>query len=264
MPRPISFELRDACVDFDGHAACAGLDLDIGRGEMVAFVGPSGAGKTTALRLLNQTVRPKSGIVRADGVDLATLSDASLRALRARIGVIPQDLGLVPNLRVSQNVLAGRLGRQGTLRSLGAILFPPRAQLERVLALLDRLGVGEKLYHRVDSLSGGEMQRVAIARALYQEAGALLADEPLSALDPARSRETIQLLVTLAREHELTLVLSMHDIALAREFVPRLVGLRDGRVLFDDRTEVIAEERYGDLYRLEGLTDSAGASRRGG
>ncbi len=260
MPRPLTFKLDDVSVQYGGRVACVGLDLEIRPGEALAFVGPSGAGKTTALRLLNATVRPSAGRVEVDGADLAAVGDDALRALRARVGIIPQDLGLVPNLRVVQNVLAGRLGRHGFLRSVASMVRPRRAELTRVLEILDRLGIGDLLYERVDTLSGGERQRVAVARALYQEAGALLADEPLSALDPARSRETLELLLEVARENELTLVLSMHDIELARGHVPRLVGLRNGRVTFDRPAAEVAETDLLELYQLEGLAQE----RRGG
>ena len=251
MPRSAGFQLDGASVVYDGHAALDDVDLRLAPGEALAVVGPSGAGKTTLLRLLNASVRPTAGRVLVDGEDLDTLPGAALRRVRSRIGNIPQDLGLVPNLRVSQNVLAGRLGRRRLLASLRPMLWPRRTDLEEVLRILDRLGIPGKLYHRVDSLSGGEQRRVAVARALYQEAGAILADEPLAGLDPARARETIALLLEVAREGGITLILSMHDIELAREFVPRLVGLREGRVAFDLPTDDIAPERYRELYRLE-------------
>lgn len=251
MTAPAAFELNGVSVTYDGRAALTEIDLRIEPGEAVAFVGPSGAGKTTALRLLNAGVFPSAGRVLVDGEDLAVTGQRRLRELRSRVGFIPQDLGLVPNLRASQNVIAGRLGRVGLLASVRTLLLPRRVELAEVLAVLDRLGVGDKLFYRVDSLSGGEKQRVAVARALYQEARALLADEPLSALDPARSRETLALLVQVAREHSMTLVLSMHDIELAREFLPRLIGLRDGRVHFDLSTADVPADMLTELYRLE-------------
>ena len=147
-----------------------------------------------------------------------------------------------------QNVLCGRLGRQGVLASLRSMIRPSRAELEEVHALLERLGVADKLYQRVDSLSGGEQQRVAVARALYQEPGALLADEPLASLDPARARETLELLIDVARERALTLVLSLHDLDLARALVPRLVALRRGALAFDLPTSEVTEEQLAPLY----------------
>ncbi|MDP6763320.1 MAG: ATP-binding cassette domain-containing protein [Planctomycetota bacterium] len=246
------FCLRGVCVEYGASAALREVDLEIEPGEVVAFVGPSGAGKSTALGLCNGMVCPTSGTVRLDGEDLCGLPAARLRALRSRIGLIPQELGLVGNLRVSQNVLAGRLGRRGALAGLRPLIHARRGELTEVLEILDRLGIGEKLFHRVDTLSGGERQRVAIARALYQEAGVLLADEPLSALDPARARETLTLLLAVAREEGLTLILSLHDIDLARELVGRLVGLRAGRVVFDRRREDVTDDDLRHLYQLEG------------
>lgn len=238
-------------MSYGSQVALDRVDLEIRAGEALALVGPSGSGKTTTLRLLNATVEPTAGRVLARGEDLALVSDDRLRQVRSEIGVISQDLGLVPNLRVLQNVLAGRLGRRGFFASLRPLLFPRRADMEEVLALLDRLGIGDLIFQRVDSLSGGERQRVAIARALYQGAKALLADEPFSALDPARARETIELLLGVARENEMTLVLSMHDIELAREYLPRLVGLRGGAVAFDRAASEVERSELESLYRLE-------------
>lgn len=250
-PRALSFELRSAEIQFEGHRALTDFSLDITPGEVVAFVGPSGAGKTSALRLLNGMQPATSGEVRVDGVVLEELPPGERRALRQRIGYVPQGFGLVPNLRVAQNVLAGRLGSLGFWSSLRAALRPSRTELEEIHGLLALLGIEDKLFQRVDSLSGGEQQRVAIARALYQQPGALLADEPLSALDPSRARETLELLTGLARDRNLTLVLSLHDIQLARELLPRLVGLRRGQRVFDSPTSEIDDGRVKELYELE-------------
>jgi phosphonate transport system ATP-binding protein len=119
-----------------------------------------------------------------------------------------------------------------------------------VLAQLERVGIGDKLYQRTDRLSGGERQRVAIARALFQKPAALFADEPVSSVDPARARDTLELLTGISRERGLTLVVSLHDTQLARAFLPRLVGLREGRILFDRRTSDLQDEDMGELYRL--------------
>jgi phosphonate transport system ATP-binding protein len=216
----------------------------------VAFVGPSGAGKTTLLRLLNGTVRPSAGTVAVDGRPLAALPPAELRRLRARIGFVHQDFGLVPNLRVLHNVLAGRLGAQSFLGSLRCFLVPPRRAVVEVHALLERVGIPEKLYEPARRLSGGQRQRVAVARALFQRPGALLADEPVSSVDPARARDTVGLLVEVCRERGLTLVVSLHDLGLAREFFPRLVGVRRGRIAFDRASAAMAEEEFAALYDL--------------
>jgi len=247
------FRLARAGVTFAGRAALAGVDLEIRPGEALALVGPSGSGKTTLLRLLNAAVLPSSGSVEIDGRSLDGIAPAALRDLRARIGFVHQDLCLVPNVRVLSNVLAGKLGQQGLCASLRTLLLPPRAQIEQVARVLERVGIGEKLFQRTDSLSGGQRQRVALARALFQEPRALLADEPVSAVDPARARSMVALLAEVSRERGLTLVVSLHDIALAREFFPRLVGLRGGRVVFDRRTGEVGSGELEQLYALDGL-----------
>ena len=237
------------------------VSLRIGRGECVAFIGPSGSGKTTLLRLLNGTVRVMAGEVRADGEAIALLSPRRLRALRARIGFVHQDLSLVPNLRVIQNVISGTLGRRSLASSMRSMVIPSRREAIAVHRILDRVGIGEKLYDRTDRLSGGQQQRVAIARALHQEPVAILADEPVSSVDPPRARDTVMLLTEIARERGLTLGMSLHNLDLAVEFFPRLVGLRRGRVIFDKPSAEVDDEELRSLYRLERhelLEDGAG------
>jgi phosphonate transport system ATP-binding protein len=250
MTRRADLGLRQATVAYNGTPAVFGLDLRIGPGEAVGVVGPSGSGKTTLLRLLNGTVRPTAGSVAVDGCVLSACSTRELRAIRSRIGFVHQDLSLVPNLRVLQNVLAGRVGRQGFWPSLKAMLFPGRAAVRHVHRILERVGIPEKLYQRTDTLSGGQRQRVAIARALYQEPEALLADEPVSSVDPARARDAVGLLATISREEGLTLCVSLHNLALAREFFPRLIGLRHGRVVFDRPTAELDDDDFAALYDL--------------
>jgi phosphonate transport system ATP-binding protein len=231
--------------------AVRGLDLSVGTGETVAVVGPSGAGKTTLLRLLGGTVRPTAGAVLADDVDLSRLTARELRGARARTGFVHQDHSLVPNLRVSQNVIAGKLGSRGLLASARSMMLPSEAELEEVHRLLERVGIPEKLFERTDTLSGGQQQRVAIARALFQAPGALLLDEPVASVDPARARSLMRLVIELAAEEGLTLVVSLHDLAIAREFLPRAVGMRGGRVFFDRPIEAVSEPEFEELYRLE-------------
>ncbi len=245
-----SFRLAGVSVLYDGTAALRDVDLEVASGEAVGFVGPSGSGKTTLLRLLNGSVRPTSGSVAVDGDILSRLSPRQLRGVRCRIGTIHQDLSLVPNLRVLRNVLAGRLGGLSLLASLRLLFLPPSFQVRRVHELLERVGIAEKLYERTDRLSGGQRQRVAIARALYQEPRALLPDEPISSLDPARSRDTMRLLLELSSEAGITLCMSLHDLEAARAFLPRLVGLRCGRVVFDRPTAELDDADFQGLYDL--------------
>jgi phosphonate transport system ATP-binding protein len=231
------------------------VGLRIETGEAVAIVGPSGAGKTTLLRLLGGTVRPSAGEVLADGVDLARLTARDLRRARARTGFVHQAHSLVPNLRVSQNVIAGKLGGRGLLASARSMTWPAAADLEHAHRLLGRVGIAEKLFQRTDTLSGGQQQRVALARALYQEPGALLLDEPVASVDRTRARSLMQLVLGIAEEEGLTLVVSLHDLAIAREFFPRAVGLRAGRVSFDRPMGEVSEAELEQLYRLDEVDD---------
>jgi phosphonate transport system ATP-binding protein len=237
-----------------GRGAARLLDevsLEVSSGEAVALVGPSGAGKTTLLRLLNATRLPTAGRVALDGEDLAGLSQEGLRRARSRVGFVHQDHSLVPNLRVSQNVISGGFGARGLLASARSMWWPARADLERAHALLERVGIEDKLFARTDTLSGGEQQRVALARALFQQPATLVADEPVASVDPQRARALVELMVSLARESGLTLIVSLHDLDLARAHFPRIVGLRAGRLVFDRPTAEVPAERFGELYQLE-------------
>ena len=246
-----SFLVEDASVVFDGVAALQNVNLNIGSGEAVALVGPSGAGKSTLLYLLNAAISPTSGQVSVDGRVLAGLSFNELRGVRSEIGFVYQRLNLVPSLRVLQNVIAGRLGSLSCLKSLFVLLFPPMPIVEEAYRVLERVGIEDKLYQRTDTLSGGEQQRVAIARALFQKPRALLPDEPVSSVDPARAKDTVKLFIELCRERKMTLCMSIHNIELARTLFPRLVGLRRGQIVFDCLSSEIDNEQLVDLYQLD-------------
>lgn len=250
-----AFELRDAALSFKERAALRGVSLRIQPGERVALVGPSGAGKTSLLRLIGAATAPTGGSVLIDGREVAALSSKELRGLRARLGFVHQDHALVPNLAALQNTLLGRLGSQSLAASLKSVLWPSRAEEEAVHAILARTGIGDRIYQRVDTLSGGERQRVAIARALYQSPLALLCDEPVASVDPARARDTLELLGSLSRDHGLTLVASLHDLGLARSHFDRLVGLKQGRLVLDAPSGSVPEEAIEALYRLDGASE---------
>jgi len=230
------------------------ISLEIGAGEQVAMIGPSGAGKTSLLRVLCGGVTPNSGTVKLDGetyLKNGAQGGPSLRSLRSKVGFVHQDHALVPNLRVVQNVVAGKFGQRGFWNSLRSLIRPVQRDQEEVFALLERVGIGEKMFHRVDSLSGGQQQRAAIARALFQHPEALLADEPVASVDPARARAVLNLLISISRERGLTLAVSLHDPSLALDLFPRVIGLREGRVHFDLPSCQVSEKMLGELYRLE-------------
>jgi len=250
MPEP-SFDCIGVTCRFGSLVAVDQVSLTIETGEQLALIGPSGSGKTTLLRVLNTMRAPDEGTLSVFGAPIEGNDSRELRRLRSRIATIPQHLGLVPNLSVIQNVILGRGGRRGTARSLRDILFPSRSDTLAIHEILERVGIEEKLYQRTAQLSGGQQQRVAIARALFQEPEVLLADEPVSAVDPARARDTVKLLVELAKERAFTLCLSLHHLELALEFLPRLVGMRHGAVVLDGSPDSLDEGELADLYRLD-------------
>lgn len=251
MATGTGFELDAVGVSFGDLEALRGVTIRVAPGESVAIVGPSGAGKTTLLRLLNGYVRPDEGWVEVGGRSLWSLTARELRELRSRIGFVHQDLRLIPTVRVLKNVLAGRLGSWSWLGSFRQMLLPSKRLVIEAHALLERVGIEEKLYERTDRLSGGQQQRVAVARALFQRPDVMVADEPVASVDPERARDTVALFTEVCREQGLTLVMSLHDIELAREFFPRLIGLRDGRIVFDRSTEAVGEADLSRLYVLK-------------
>ncbi|MDG1358387.1 MAG: ATP-binding cassette domain-containing protein [Akkermansiaceae bacterium] len=242
------FQLTDITKSFGATVALSKISLEIKQGEHVAIIGPSGSGKTTFLKLLNGQVIQNSGSYSIAESHLNSLSNKNLRRLRSEIAYIPQDLGLIPQLKVFQNILLGRVGKHSALGMLSKFLIPPRKNLQHIFSLLQRVGIPEKMYHHTATLSGGQQQRVAVARALFQQAHSLLADEPISAVDPARARSLITLLTEIATENQLTLVMSIHNVELAREFFPRIIGLKNGHILFD--SPEASTEQLEELYHL--------------
>jgi phosphonate transport system ATP-binding protein len=241
-----AFELQGLGRRYGPRVALAPLTLSIGRGETVAVVGPSGAGKTTLLHLLAGLVPPTAGSVRVLGDALAELPPGPARA--ERVGLIPQHAGLVPNLSVVHNVLAGNLGRWGLVRSLASLVWP--ADTDAARTALARVGLEGRLRERAHRLSGGEQQRVALARLLVQRPHALLADEPVASLDPARAEALIRLLVAMAAEGGHTLVASLHAIDLALAHFDRVIGLREGVVRFDLPAAAVDAAALERLYDL--------------
>ncbi len=207
-----------------------GISLTVARGERVALVGPSGAGKTTIFRLAYGAFAPTSGRVLVDGAEPGVLRGAALREVRSTIAVIFQSHGLVDQLSVRANVLAGTFGRRSTLGAVRTVLAPRASEREEVRAALAHVGLAERIDDRVFELSGGQRQRVAVARAIVQRAALVLADEPAASLDPQLSREIVDLLLHDARERGATLICTLHQRELTGGF-DRVVELQAGAVV---------------------------------
>ena len=222
------------------------LSLSVGVGESVAVIGPSGAGKTTLLQAMACALPPSSGTLLLDGQDPWQLPRSALQRLRGQLFLAPQVPPLPPRQRVVTAVLAGRLPAMGLLASLRSLFYPH--DIPGAHAALDRFDLADKLFERVDRLSGGERQRVGLARALLAPARLWLVDEPLSALDPTRSRQAIDTLVAQARERGVTLVATLHQVDVALAHFPRIVGLRGGALAFDLPAAQVTPGRLAALY----------------
>ena len=254
MTAPQQYRLRDVRKVFGrGQAALEGFDLDVARGEQVALIGPSGAGKTTLFRMLNCTVRPTSGRLSIGGRDVGGLYGRQLREVRRRIGTIYQQHNLVPRLRVVHNVLSGMLGRWSLPGSLASLARPSR--LDVAYRALADVGIGEKLFSRTDQLSGGQQQRVAIARVLVQDPDVILADEPVSSVDPSLAEAIIRLLVAISGRTRKTLMVNLHSIDLALSHFPRVIGMKEGVKLFDTAADRVTPQLLRQLYSGRGAED---------
>ncbi len=237
-----------------GDIALRGVDLSLGQGEVMALIGPSGAGKSTLIRCINRLVEPTEGSIALDGTELTGLGARSLRRARRDIGMIFQEYALVDRLTVMENVLSGRLGYVGFWRSYFRRF--PQPTVDRAFELLERVGILDHLDKRADQLSGGQRQRVGIARALLQGPKLLLVDEPTASLDPKTSRQVMRLLLELAEEHDLAVIINIHDVALAQMFVPRIVGLRAGELVFDGPPKELDATKLTEIYGEEDWTQT--------
>lgn len=238
-------------IHANGVQALRDVDLHIAAGEQVAIIGPSGAGKSSLLNLLATALPPGSGEVQLLGERAWQLSARQRQRLRARIGLVHQAPPLPPRQRVITAVLAGKLGQWSLGKSLLNLLHP--VDIPGARAALARLDLGDKLFAQCQQLSGGQLQRVGVARVLYQAPEVLLADEPVSAMDPVLAGHTLTVLCRHAREHKVTLVASLHAVELALGHFSRIIGLRDGQVLFDLPSAEVDRELLDRLYANEQL-----------
>jgi phosphonate transport system ATP-binding protein len=235
-----------------GDLALKGVALSVGAGEVLGLIGPSGAGKSTLIRCVNRLVEPSAGVIRLEGQDLAALSGASLRRARRHIGMIFQEYALVERLTVMENLLSGRLGYTGFWASWFRRFDGD--DIARAYELLDRVGLGGMENKRADALSGGQRQRVGIARALMQDPKLLLVDEPTASLDPKTSRQVMRLIVDLCAERGLAAIINIHDVVLATGFLPRIVGLRAGEVVYDGAAASVDHDVLTRIYGDEDWT----------
>jgi phosphonate transport system ATP-binding protein len=228
-----------------GTMALRGVDLHIERGETVSLLGPSGAGKSTLLRCVNGLVQPTAGRVEVDGLAVDG-NEPALRRVRQRAAMIFQQFNLVGRLSALENVLTARLSFRPVLPTL--LRRFPREDYERAMLSLERVGLASRAGQRADTLSGGERQRVAIARALAQGPRILLADEPVASLDPRSTHQVLELIRRVSREDGLTVLMSLHQVSLARQYSNRIAGLAGGRLVFDGPAEALDRSTLAAIY----------------
>jgi len=247
----MSFHLEQASLTHsDGNRALENISLTAAHGERIALIGPSGAGKTSLLRLLATSLSPSSGAVSVLNHAPAQIDVNALKNLRSRIGMVHQAPPLPPRQRVITAVLAGRLGRWPLWKSLLSLLYP--LDIIGAHQQLARMGIADRLYDRCDKLSGGQLQRVGVARVLYQQPDLILADEPVSAVDPTLADQVLVELLVETRSRQVTLIASLHAVDLALKHFPRIVGLRAGHIIFDLPAQQITAALLRDLYATEG------------
>jgi len=244
---PPVIRLQDIHVLFGNLCALDVESLEIDPGERVFLLGHSGAGKTTLSRLIKGRLRPTSGTVRVLDCDPATTDPARSRSIQRRTAMIDQEFYLVPRLSVVSNVLHGCLGRAPRWRSL--LGWYTRVEWEKAENILREVGLDGLGDRRVDTLSGGQRQRAAIARALMQEAEIILADEPISNLDPELAEDALELLVECAARRGVTLLVNLHQPVLAKRFASRLVGFANGKMVYDGPPEGFTDQDAEKVYR---------------
>jgi phosphonate transport system ATP-binding protein len=239
-------QLQNVAMTYpNGVAAVMSTSITVPRGQFLVLLGPSGAGKSTLLRCLNGLVKPTQGDVVVEGLGSIFQSGRALREHRRRTGMIFQQHHLIGRLSALQNVLLGRIAAHGTLRSM----FPlPRADRLIALRSLERVGLLDRALDRADELSGGQQQRIGIARAMAQRPQIVLADEPVASLDPAAGEKVLADLHRICREDGITAIVSLHQIDLARQFADRVIGLANGRIVYEGSALQLSQTILDQIY----------------
>lgn len=225
------------------------ITLAADAGECIAIIGPSGSGKTTLLSILATALRPSLGTAEILGANPWVLPKSWLKKLRSTIGLVHQAPPIPPRQRVITAILAGRLGQWPLWKSILSLIYP--LDIRGPQSCLERLDLADKLFDRCDCLSGGQLQRVGVARVIYQEPQLILADEPVSAMDPVLSDLTINTLIAEAKKRNATFVSSLHAVDIALRWFPRIIGLRDGQIIFDLPSPEVSEDILKELYASE-------------
>ncbi|MBS8228319.1 phosphonate ABC transporter ATP-binding protein [Vannielia litorea] len=231
---------------FGANTAVSAASFVVDKPMMIGVIGRSGAGKSTLLRMINRLTDASEGAITFGGRDVAGLTGKARRAWQADCAMIFQQFNLVPRMDVVSNVLHGTLGRRSTLATLFNLY--PRDDIHRAIDILDRLGIAEQAPKRAEALSGGQQQRVAIARALMQDPKIILADEPIASLDPMNAQVVMQSLRRIHEEDGRTVIANLHTLDTARRYCDRVIGMRDGRIVFDGLPEQLTTDMAREIY----------------
>ena len=246
-------EIKQLVKKFNtGDLAINGVDLKVEKGQVMALIGPSGAGKSTLIRCVNRLENPTSGEIWLNGENIVKMRSGKLRRARRNMGMIFQEYALVERLTVMENVLSGRLGYVGFWRSF--LRKFPQSDINAAFGLLEKVGLDTMVNKRADELSGGQRQRVGIARALIQKPDILLVDEPTASLDPKTSRQIMRLITELCEENQLAAIINIHDVALAQMYAERIVGLREGIIVYDGSPDDLKPDILTEIYGKEDWT----------
>jgi phosphonate transport system ATP-binding protein len=253
-------QIESLTRQFGEKRAVDDVSLTIDRGAFIGVIGRSGAGKSTLLRMINRLTPVSSGRIVCDGVDVTALSGQKLRDWRQQSAMIFQQFNLVGRLDVLTNVMIGRLNHVDTARSLLKLWRTEDRAI--ALAALEQFDIASLAAQRADTLSGGQQQRVAIARALVQEPKLLLADEPIASLDPRNTKIVMDALLRINKHFGITVICNLHSLDTARNYCDRLVGMAQGRVVFDGVPSALTNETARELYGLEAgeVMDTAGTA----
>ena len=248
-----TLKVKDLCASYSssGPEILKGISFDVAENDFLAIIGPSGAGKSTLIRCINRLVEPTSGQIYFHGQDVTKLSLRELRKIRRGIGMIFQEFNLIDRMSVMDNLLSGRLGFTGNMRTLFKAF--KRQDIDSALKLLERVGLSDQVDKRADELSGGQRQRVGIARALMQNPKLLLLDEPTSSLDPKISREIMNLVKEMAFELKVPCLCNIHDVQLAMDFCNKIIGIQEGTKMFEGTPESLNKEKLQEIYAMEVL-----------
>ena len=244
-----SLRIKNLKKKFKNTIAVNGINIEIDEGKIIGIIGRSGAGKSTLLRMINRLVDPTEGSIEFNDIKVSSIKGRALRKWRSECAMIFQQFNLVERLDVLTNVLIGSLGRNYNLLNLFGIF----SKEEKINALknLDRFDLSGIALQKAGTLSGGQQQRVAIARALMQKPRILLADEPISSLDPKNAKRVMDDMLKINREDGITIICNLHSLEVAKKYCDRLIGLSDGKVVFDGNPEELTTEISKELYDLD-------------